>query len=144
MPAWGKGPNDKPKWLSAADKAKTTRTESGWVYEHKNGNKELLVAMYIPDANVPALVNTVAPALSGTGVVGTALTVTNGTWTGSAPITYTRVWQRDGVTIAGQTGSTYTVVAGDVDKAITAVVTAKDSTNATLPATSNAITGVAE
>lgn len=145
MPAWGKGPNDKPKWLTEDEKAKTTLTTRGWEFEHKNGNKELLVAMYVNLGPQPAaLVNTVAPALSGLTPIGSVLTTTNGTWTGEGSITYARVWKRDGVAIAGQTGLTYTTVAGDAGKAITVTVTATDSAAQTDSVTSNSITVDAE
>ncbi len=37
--------------------------------------------------------NTTAPAISGTNFVGSTLSATNGTWTGTAPITFTYQWQ---------------------------------------------------
>lgn len=58
-------------------------------------------------------VNTVLPVISDvTPQVGNALTVTTGTWTGDATITYTYEWLRD-TTIVG-TGNAYTVVAADL------------------------------
>ena len=72
--------------------------------------------------------NTVPPSISGLVAVGETLTVTSGTWTGDAPITYSRVWRRDGATIPGATGTAYETVAADVGKIITVVVTAANST----------------
>ncbi len=43
-----------------------------------------------------APVNTDPPVVSGSAAVGSALSVSNGTWTGTAPITYTYAWQRCG------------------------------------------------
>jgi hypothetical protein len=71
-----------------------------------------------------AAVNTVAPVASGTGVVGDVLSVTNGTWTSSAPITYSYQWQRDGVTNIGTNANTYTIVSGDFTHTVNCVVTA--------------------
>ncbi len=38
--------------------------------------------------------NTAPPVISGTTAVGSTLTTTNGTFTGTAPLTYTYQWQR--------------------------------------------------
>ncbi len=77
--------------------------------------------------------NTVLPVLSGTPTQGDALSVSDGTWTGS-PTTWTFIWQGspDGVTwttITGQTGATYTLQAGDVGNLIRAGVTANNGAN---------------
>ncbi len=83
---------------------------------------------------------TVAPALSGTTQQGSALTLSQGTWDGTPTITYARSWQRCNaagascVAIAGQTGTTYTLVAGDVGFTIRGVVTATNAAGST-PAT---------
>ncbi len=69
-------------------------------------------------------VNTAAPVASGTGEVGATLSVTNGTWTGTAPITYTYQWRRDAVNIAGANSSTYTLVSADEGTDIDCLVTA--------------------
>lgn len=81
-----------------------------------------------------AVVTAVAPAvasgaaLTGTAKEGQVLTLSNGTWTGSSPITYTYAWQSCAGTscsaITGVTGTTYRLVAGDVGKTIKATVTA--------------------
>ncbi len=96
---------------------------------------------------------------------GQTLTTANGTWAGTATITYTRAWKRcnsagaNCTTISGATGTTYTLVAADVgstikvtwtatnslgsataDTTTTAVVTAATPANTTPPA----ITGTAK
>lgn len=65
--------------------------------------------------------NTVAPAISGTQIVGSVLTTTNGTWLNSPTFTYQ--WRRNGVPIASATASTYTLVTADLGAAITCAVT---------------------
>lgn len=80
-------------------------------------------------------INTVLPAITGTTTSGQTLTSTTGTWTGTPTPTYTRAWYRDGVVIAGATAATYVLVAGDVGKRITVVVTATN-TNGVVTATS--------
>lgn len=74
---------------------------------------------------IAALLNTVAPALSGTPTQGQTLTVTNGTWLGSP--SFARQWQEndgDGWTnIATESGLTYELLAGQVGNNIRVRVT---------------------
>ena len=74
---------------------------------------------------IPA--NTVAPVVSGTATVGQTLSTTNGTWTGTATITFTYQWQRNGVDITSATSGTYTLVAADASNPIRCVVTGTNS-----------------
>ncbi len=77
-----------------------------------------------------APVASVAPAVTGTGVVGTTLSATKGTWATTTDTTYAYSWKRcdaagDNCTaIAGAVASTYKVVTADVDATLRAVVTA--------------------
>lgn len=59
----------------------------------------------------PPPVNTVAPAISGTPLVGETLTSTTGTWDDASSHLYQ--WRRDGVAIAGATASTYVMTPAD-------------------------------
>lgn len=89
---------------------------------------------------VAAPVNTVAPAVTGTGYVGQTLTTTNGTWTGS-PTGYTYQWQRNTGSwgnISGATSSTYVVTLTDEGVPVRCVVTATNAGGSTA-ANSNAI-----
>lgn len=70
---------------------------------------------------------TVDPVLSGTPTVGETLTVTNGTAGGTPAATFARVWLRDGVAIAGATGTTRVLTEDDVDALISVRVTATNS-----------------
>lgn len=72
-------------------------------------------------------VNTVAPAITGTTTNGQTLTCSTGTWTGTATITYTRQWRRNGVDVAGRTASTYLLGAADVGTVISCRVTASNA-----------------
>lgn len=68
------------------------------------------------------------PTITGTPTNG--LTLTNaspGTWGAIPDPTFTRVWKRDNVVIAGQTGTTLILSAPDVGKRITIEVTATNS-----------------
>lgn len=82
-------------------------------------------------------VNTVAPVISGTAVVGQTLSTTNGTWSNSP--TYSYQWKR-GATNIGTNSSTYTLVQADAGNTsnITCVVTATN-TGGSANATSNQI-----
>jgi hypothetical protein len=67
---------------------------------------------------------TVLPALSGTPRIGQILTVSTGSWNGTAPIGFGFAWERDGMPIPGATGPAYLLVAADDLAAIRCVVTA--------------------
>lgn len=85
-----------------------------------------------------APVNLTAPVVSGGTSLGSVLTTTNGTWSGTLPFTYTYQWQRNGLPISGATSSTYTIVVADSAAAITCVVTATNAIG-NASANSNAI-----
>jgi len=59
------------------------------------------------------------PYISGKSTEGEVLTVNPGTYTGSGILTYSYQWYRDGNIISGETNTTYTIVAGDIDLPIT-------------------------
>jgi hypothetical protein len=110
-------------------------------------------------------VSTIAPTVTGAVKDGQTLTSVNGSWAGTASITYARQWKRCNsagascTAVSGATGTTYTLVAADVgftvkatwtatnslgsasaDTALSAVVTAAAPVNTALPA----ITGTAK
>ena len=84
-----------------------------------------------------APVNTALPTISGTPQVGSVLTASNGTWTGTPAPTFAREWLRDGAVIPGATGLTYTPVVADEGTALSVRVTATNSAGS-VPATSAA------
>lgn len=71
----------------------------------------------------PTPANTSAPTLSGTPAVGQTLTCAPGTWSGN-PSGFSYSWLRNGVPIAGQSGSTYVVQSADQGHSISCAVTA--------------------
>jgi hypothetical protein len=90
--------------------------------------------------------NTSLPVVSGNAVSGQVLTTSDGTWTGTAPVTFTRQWRRcdaggaNCVNIAGATAVSYTLVAADVGSTIRARVTAINSSgSATADSTATAV-----
>ena len=76
------------------------------------GNSVFLRTAFEVSSGVPP-VNTVAPVISGTQVVGSTLTSTTGTWTGTPVIVYTYQWFRGATLIGGATASTYVLVQAD-------------------------------
>jgi hypothetical protein len=92
--------------------------------------------------------NTELPAISGTAVEGHTLTTSTGSWAGTEPFSYAFQWQRCNVSgescsnIAGATGESYSLTAGDIGTTLRSIVTAKDSVGST-SATSPPSEGVA-
>ncbi len=87
-------------------------------------------------------VNSGLPTITGTAQVGQTLTGTTGSWTGTAPISYSQQWQRcTGATcnpISGATSLTYVPVAADVGQTLRLQVTASNASGPSLPANSAA------
>ncbi len=77
--------------------------------------------------------NTQPPVISGTTTVGSALTTTNGTWSGTTPFSYSYQWRRcdknggSCADISGATDNTYTLQGADGGNSLRVVVTAKNS-----------------
>jgi len=78
-----------------------------------------------------------APTLTGTVLVGSALTCSQGSWA-HEPTYLIYQWLRSGTVIAGQTGATYTLQIADLGNSITCSVTAGNGAGAA-SATSKAI-----
>lgn len=75
-----------------------------------------------------APVNSVAPAITGSAVIGNTLTCSTGTWYAGPSATYTYQWSRGGSPISEATNNTYTTVdPDDADTTITCRVTATNS-----------------
>ena len=81
--------------------------------------------------SVPAAppTSTAPPAITGTPKVGSALTCGAGSWTGKP--TYRYAWKRNGATIGGATGATYTPQTLDAGETLTCTVTATNSAGST-------------
>jgi hemolysin type calcium-binding protein/WD40 repeat protein len=77
--------------------------------------------------------NTFRPSISGTPASGSVLFASNGTWTGSTPLTFSYEWRRCNSgggscsTIGGEISQSYIVQAADVGGTIVVAVTAKNA-----------------
>lgn len=80
-----------------------------------------------PCAECEAPINTVLPTISGLPVVGQTLTAGDGTWSGTAPITYTYQWKRNGFDIVGATNGIYIITIDDIGADITLEVVANNA-----------------
>jgi Carboxypeptidase regulatory-like domain len=80
-------------------------------------------AALVPDAPN----DVVAPAISGTPLVGHALSCSAGSWIGVAPFKYAYRWLRDGGAIGAATGASYVVQAADQGHALSCEVTATNA-----------------
>lgn len=86
--------------------------------------------------NPPSVVD--VPYASGTGDVGSTLNCTMGNWNGE-PASYAYQWMREGMAIETGTSADYTVVADDVGRSLSCVVTATNNVGSTAAPPSNAV-----
>jgi hypothetical protein len=108
-------------------RVEVTATNSVGSYAAVSGSSAVIVT----PGNAPA--STKPPTLSGSFVEGSAITASQGEWSGAAPITYSYGWQRCDASgnncsgIAGADGSNYTLVRADVGNRVRGVVTASNT-----------------
>lgn len=73
---------------------------------------------------------TAKPVITGGTGVGSALTVSDGSWNGN-PVAFSYQWKRNGVGVPGATADTYVLVEADQGTTVTCVVTASNEKGAT-------------
>lgn len=117
----------------------TTLANGTWYARAKHDNSDWSNTESKTISAGTAPVNTVAPVISGNLQVGQTLSTTDGTWTGTATITYTYQWKRGGSNIASATASTYVLTEADAGQAITCQVTGTNGIGNSA-ATSNSLT----
>jgi hypothetical protein len=108
-----------------------TGTSVGSLYGGQRSGWRTVTAGALNTLSVSDPANTGLPKLSGTVAVGNVLTTTNGTWSGTAPLTYTYQWQRcttAGVcsNIDGERSATHTITAEDAGSKLRVVVMASN------------------
>ena len=94
-----------------------------------------------PAAKAASFTTAPLPVVTGTARVGATLAVATGTWA-PQPDSLAVVWKRNGVAIAGATGSSYALVAADLGRRITVTATAAKAGYASLAKTSAATSTV--
>ena len=67
------------------------------------------------------------PTITGTIAVGSTLSCSQGTWSGTTPMTFSYQWLRDRVPIPGATATTYTIQTADIGHFVACEVTAANS-----------------
>jgi hypothetical protein len=72
-------------------------------------------------------VSTALPVLSGATAVGSIITTTSGTWSGTPTPTFSYQWYKGNASILGEVSSTYTIKTDDVGQSINCRVTATNS-----------------
>jgi subtilisin family serine protease len=109
-------------------------------------------ATAVSDATAPvggaSPVSVSAPELAGAAVETQTLTASHGSWSGTQPIEYTYRWQRCDTAgactdIAGSTGATYTLTAGDVGANVKVFVSAANAAGSSEAASAASQTVVA-
>jgi hypothetical protein len=100
--------------------------------ESKLSSNRLSVPGTKPEASVPPEVLGIEPA-----TVGDSLTCSPGTWSGSPAPSFSYQWLRDGQSIAGATGSTYTIAKADQLHSLSCQVTATNSEGSAKATSSN-------
>jgi hypothetical protein len=123
--AWSDGRTGSMDTLSAADVGKsisvtvTAKNSAGGASATSSSVGPVTAPVTVPVPAAP--VNTGLPVVSGTPQQGDTLTASAGTWTGSAPITYSYLWSD------GTTQSADVLSAAGVGKVISVTVTATNS-----------------
>jgi hypothetical protein len=89
-----------------------------------------------------APINIVLPNIEDDPIVGQTISVNNGEWIGTLPITFTYQWQRGTTNISGATSNSYTVQGADAGNTLRCIVTATNSISSASATSNNTITAI--
>jgi len=103
-----------------------TAANAGGSGQTTSGATAVIAVATVPWANTAAPTVLTKPVITGTGAVGDTLSCSAGRWNGS-PTSYAYQWSSSNAAISGATGSTYTVVRGNVNQTLTCTVTATNA-----------------
>jgi hypothetical protein len=139
---------DEATWVTISGATKSTYTvPTTYLGEYLRAVVSTSKTGYLPTSDNTAdqsivaptvLAPIVNPTMTGTGAVGTTLTVSPGSWN-VAGTTYTYQWFRDQIPIPGVTGTTYTPTGDELSSEITVAVTAHVAGYYSATATANSI-----
>jgi hypothetical protein len=100
-------------------------------------------ALPVGPASATAPADRSAPTVTGTATVGSTLSASTGTWSGTAPISYAYQWQRCNpgcANIAGASGASYTLSTADLGAQVRVVITASNSAGSAAAASASSAT----
>ncbi|MEM9840526.1 MAG: hypothetical protein AAF830_15405, partial [Pseudomonadota bacterium] len=90
--------------------------------------------------NVAAPENTTLPVISGTPEANETLTVSQGTWSGDGPLSFSYQWRRDGMDVTGATTASFALTASDDGATIDCRVTATNAAATPVSALASSVT----
>jgi hypothetical protein len=96
-----------------------------------NGSWDNVTAVLTP-------INSVAPVVSGSAIVGSNVSVTNGTWNNS-PTSYAYQWLANSTAISNATANVFTITSTQTGANLSCNVTATNAAGSNIPATSNSV-----
>jgi len=96
-----------------------------------NGSWDNVTAVLTP-------INSVAPVVSGSAIVGSNVSVTNGTWNNS-PTSYAYQWLANSTAIANATANVFTITSTQTGANLSCNVTAINASGSNIPTTSNSV-----
>ena len=111
--------------VTVGDAATTVSYRSTDTAGNVGATGSIVVPAAVPSGD-QALTATPTPVIAGTAQVGSALSVSAGTW-GPAPVALSYQWLRSGVAVPGATGTTYPVTPADLGATISVEVTGTKS-----------------
>ena len=134
-------------WLASTEVGKTFRVAVTASNSSGSTTATSAATAVVSSSGAIKPANTVAPVISGQAKVGSTLTTSAGSWTGTTPISFAYSWRRCDsaggacVVISGVTSASYAPTSADLGKTLRSAVSASNSAGSAT-ATSNATAAV--